>query len=479
MDAAPNPNPERDFDSLFTNPFIMKTLARNGVFAIDYRALRALANELWLSWGYSAEDMLAGTLLDIVHPEDKETIASHYRKLTDGEEEHYEGEYRIRARDGRTVWISVRYEVLAREPEGKPWIIVGHDEDISSLREANDQVRTQLLEIETLKDLVEGMHQSLDLRKTTDLVMEHLRGAVHFDRAFVQLVEGGRLGVFASYGFAEGSLPEMRFPVEGPDNPPVRALETKRAVVCNDLGKDFPGFIQADPETTIRSWLGIPLVANGNSVGLLAMDSSRPGFFTERHVALAGTAARQIATAVGHAQFFHRVPVKTETDKLTGIANRYGLEERGQELFRSAMQDRKPLGLLLVDIDRFKVTNDRHGHDHGDRILRSVSAIIAENLRGEDFPLRYGGDEFVVMLAGANVQEAFSIAERIRLRIAYAAPDERGVAPTVSIGVHSGIPKEREFLHEFVAFADRALYEAKKMGRNRCCISAESLQAGN
>ncbi len=164
-------------------------------------------------------------------------------------------------------------------------------------------------------------------------------------------------------------------------------------------------------------------------VGLLAIESFRPGFYTEQHLILADTVARQIAIAIGHAQALHSVDAKAETDALTGLANRQTLDERGQEIFRNAMSEGKPLGLILVDIDRFKVTNDRHGHEHGDGILRSVSAIIAENLRGNDFPARYGGDEFVVLLSGANVQEAFSIAERIRLRVAYAAPDEKGVAP--------------------------------------------------
>ncbi len=477
MDAVTDSSIARDFDTLFSTPLVMKTLARNGVFAIDYRNNRAFANELWLSWGYTVEDMLTGTILDIVHPEDRETIASHYHRLLSGEEDFYTGEYRIRTKPGRTVWVSVSYEVLEREEDGKPVFFLGHDEDVTALHEAQDEIRTRLLEIETLKDLIEGIHQSLDLAKTIDLVMDHLQKVIRFDRASVQLVEGDCLHVIGTYGFRDRMLPDLRFPIKGMSNPPARALETKKTVICNNLGRDFPDFVQVDPEVTIRSWLGIPLVVNEVAEGLLAIDSFQPGYYTEQHVILANTVARQIAMALEHAHAHRHVSIKAETDKLTGIANRYGLDGQGQALFRVALQEGTPLGLLLVDIDRFKVTNDRHGHEHGDKVLGAVSAVVAGNLRGDDFPVRYGGDEFVILLPGANIQEAFSIAERIRLRIAYSAPDEKGVAPTVSIGVHSGIPSEKDELHEYIACADRAMYEAKKMGRNRSCISAESLKA--
>lgn len=467
----------RDFAHTFSNPVLRRTLARTGIFAIDYLNKQAFPNDLWLSWGYTAQDMLSGMFLDIIHPEDRETIAKHHHAMLSGSRDFFSGEYRIRTRNGQTIWIAVTYEVLQRNEDGSPEIFIGHDKDVTDLHEAREQLTTKLLENETLRDLVEGIHQSLDLTETLDLVMSHLNTVLAYDRASVQLVEKDHLHVIRAYGFGAFDLPDLRFPIVNVDNPPVRALLTKQAVVCNDLEKDFPGFIQVDPSAKIRSWLGIPIIRNQSVIGLLGIDSFQPGFYTERHIQLANAVARQIAIAIHHAMQHQSMSMKAETDPLTGIANRNGLDIHGTELFEHARSVSGSIGVLLIDIDRFKLINDRYGHEHGDQVLRHVNMVIRSNLRGNDYPVRYGGDEILVFLPGAAIDEAGSVAERIRLRIAYATPDEKGVAPTVSIGVHAAVPSDNDRLHEFIACADRAMYEAKTTGRNRCCVSAESLQA--
>jgi diguanylate cyclase (GGDEF)-like protein len=155
------------------------------------------------------------------------------------------------------------------------------------------------------------------------------------------------------------------------------------------------------------------------------------------------------------------------TDSLTGVANRRAWdEELPRELARAARSGEQ-LCLALVDLDHFKAYNDRHGHPAGDRLLRAAAAAWQERLRKTDLLARYGGEEFAVLLPDCGVGDAMEIAERLRT----ALPEG-----TCSIGVASW--DRREEANALVDRADRALYAAKKGGRNRSCADlAEAAEA--
>ncbi len=123
--------------------------------------------------------------------------------------------------------------------------------------------------------------------------------------------------------------------------------------------------------------------------------------------------------------------------------------------------------LMMIDIDRFKEVNDRHGHPAGDEVIRAVAAMIRDNLRAHDVPGRYGGDEFAVLLPGASEATAQAIAGRLRERLSAATIDAaRGVRATASIGIAAWQPSDTD-AESWIERADRALYRAKQGGRNR------------
>ena len=150
------------------------------------------------------------------------------------------------------------------------------------------------------------------------------------------------------------------------------------------------------------------------------------------------------------------------TDGLTGIYNRRFLDEMLPREVSRSQRSGAPLALLMMDIDRFKRFNDRHGHQAGDEALRGVARTLAHHLRSGDFVARYGGEEFAVVLPGAGLKPALMTAERLRAALQSAAI---GDGLTVSVGV-AALPESAGDESSLVAAADAALYAAKVAGRN-------------
>ncbi len=156
-------------------------------------------------------------------------------------------------------------------------------------------------------------------------------------------------------------------------------------------------------------------------------------------------------------------------DGLTGAYNKRYLQERFEAEFAFALRHRTPLSLLLFDLDHFKHVNDTYGHLAGDRVLREVARRVQADVRREDVFARYGGEEFAVLSLGTPLEGAVRFAERLRQRIAATPVDHEGrpIAVTVSIGVATGPGPHLGTPTELIEAADRALYRAKREGRNR------------
>lgn len=164
-------------------------------------------------------------------------------------------------------------------------------------------------------------------------------------------------------------------------------------------------------------------------------------------------------------------------DTLTGIANRRWLEAHLADMAERSLHGAAPLAVLMVDVDHFKGFNDHYGHPEGDRCLKMVAAVAREQVRRKDDLIgRFGGEEFLVILPGTDLLDAAKVAERIRNAIGgMKMPHARSAVAevvTVSIGVSAGRVSAGVSTDELVRAADNALYEAKRMGRNRIHASA-------
>jgi diguanylate cyclase (GGDEF)-like protein len=158
------------------------------------------------------------------------------------------------------------------------------------------------------------------------------------------------------------------------------------------------------------------------------------------------------------------------TDALTGLKNRRKFDEAIDSEWRRARRHKSPLSLLMIDADHFKTYNDTYGHQAGDQVLVGIAICISDSVnRAGDCAVRYGGEEFAVLLPGTAAADAMMIAETIRRKVQ--GWSDEPVISTVSVGIASVTPQAGTDWADFVNAADKALYAAKAAGRN-CCVLA-------
>jgi len=163
-------------------------------------------------------------------------------------------------------------------------------------------------------------------------------------------------------------------------------------------------------------------------------------------------------------------------DPLTGLYNRRFLQEHTQHILAGVQRRGKSVGLLMCDLDYFKQVNDELGHDAGDQVLKETCAIIQKTVRASDFVIRFGGEEFLVLLTDINEGEADLISEKIRSNVEANKIKLGGqtIQKTISIGV-AEYPTDSEGFWQTIKFADVALYQAKEQGRNRAVRFSQSM----
>lgn len=161
---------------------------------------------------------------------------------------------------------------------------------------------------------------------------------------------------------------------------------------------------------------------------------------------------------------------RSSTDALTGLANRRSLEEFFRSAQIVAMEKGEPLSILMIDIDHFKKFNDSYGHQVGDQVLRLVAKVLQDSVRDIDLAARYGGEELIAVLPGADLGVCAEVAERIRRRISEARLTRRTTGQEISsVTVSIGVAQFRlaESAEATIERCDCALYQAKRLGRNR------------
>ena len=175
-----------------------------------------------------------------------------------------------------------------------------------------------------------------------------------------------------------------------------------------------------------------------------------------------------IAESVGELRKIER---HANTDALTGLSNRHTMNEKfGREINR-CIKNNSPIALIMIDVDNFKCFNDRFGHVAGDRALSAVASILKRQFRPRDLLVRYGGDEFAVLLPDVDLELATTIANRVRSSVSgdTGESDDSLIQIPIRISMGVAILKKGQSLSDLIKDADAALYRAKKTGRNAVC----------
>ena len=231
----------------------------------------------------------------------------------------------------------------------------------------------------------------------------------------------------------------------------------------------------AGVDSTVRGFASVPLISpSGTSFGALSVIDTRPLALDAEALEALTEQAREIAQGLEErlgipqqtAATFQALEQLAATDPLTGLANRRGCEKAIAGEISRAKREQKPLSCILIDVDRFKQVNDTYGHHAGDQLLRELSAILRRSVRAYDIVSRWGGEEFLLVLPGADLAAARALAERIRVAVE-TLPAHNVGGVTVSAGIAS-FDDEYNF-DATLRVADRRLYQAKAAGRN-CVI---------
>jgi diguanylate cyclase (GGDEF)-like protein len=288
----------------------------------------------------------------------------------------------------------------------------------------------------------------VNLGRGSALTLTHTDGTMLMRSPFVPGVVGRNVNgtdVFRKAMTAPAGTFEAAAGVDG-----INRLYTARAV------EDLPLIVLAGLSTDelYAHWFG-EVYSIGAIVLLLALAT----------VGLAAFAARELRQ---RARAERRLTMLATTDALTGISNRRRFDVMLDREWKRARRQGASIALLMIDVDNFKGFNDRNGHLAGDRALARIAACIAGMTReGTDIVARYGGEEIVVLLPNLALDEAMAAAERMRIAVAELDVAGEPALPTVSIGVASVRPSGIDTSASLVAAADRALYQAKRRGRNR------------
>jgi len=217
------------------------------------------------------------------------------------------------------------------------------------------------------------------------------------------------------------------------------------------------------------SYLQVLYSGKDYTIGLFA-ESSVLGIFNHVHLDMASKVLRIVESVlVGN-----EIRELAIFDSLTGLYTRWYFSIRYNEEFKKSIQSGFPIVLLYLDIDDFKKINDRYGHLEGDEVLRKVGSVVKHSVRTIDIPARYGGEEMVVMLLGATVQDGIIVAERLRAKITEAFHD-KPYKVTVSIGVAGISEMSAEAPDELIYMADKAMYYAKRTGKNKVVVYSEEI----
>ncbi len=244
-------------------------------------------------------------------------------------------------------------------------------------------------------------------------------------------------------------------------------VEDRNSVLrCKHLGQSRPA-----------QYLCAPLVAQGEMLGMLHLQpdhaskdpNAAGGFLPSSAQRIAIPIADRISLALASLKLHEALRQQTIRDPLTSLFNRRYMQESLERELRRAVRSKRPLGIVMLDIDHFKNFNDSFGHHAGDLMLREFSKLLTIHVRGEDIICRYGGEEFVLILPEASIEATRLRAEQLRKATALLTLESQGESlggVTISVGV-AGFPDHGETTEALMRAVDQALYRAKAEGRDR------------
>lgn len=245
---------------------------------------------------------------------------------------------------------------------------------------------------------------------------------------------------------------------------PLVVVNSEPCLICSHFNNSY------------HQYCCIPLLAQGEVLGMLYFIAEEPATLTQAKQLLALTVTEHISLSLANLKLRETLQNQSIRDPLTGLYNRRYMEEfLSQELIRS-FRAQKPLSIIMLDVDHFKIFNDTFGHEAGDLVLQELARFLKKNIRGSDVPCRYGGEELTLILPDAPLEVASQRAEILRQGVKHLAVKQRGQflgSITLSLGV-ACFPEHGVNASAVLGAADAALYRAKREGRDQVVVFSGS-----
>ena len=400
-----------------------------------------------------ADQIVGRTFQEFTEPADATLGEDRTRAALAGEISSFALEKRYVRPDGelRTAMLAA---ALVRDPDGEPAHFFCWVRDVTERRRSEQLTRDQA---ENLKVAMEIAHEIAAGTDTRELICAAAKRALSAD--FVEIAEPDGTGRLRATAIAGRDKPITDVALSGERSGAATAFMTQQRLVVEDAPNDPLISQRLVTLSGVRGVYFEPVVHNGSATAVLIVGWAEMISAEERGRAgtMLGLLGAEAAIALERADMVRRLDDAALTDALTGIPNRRAWDERLAAEIAAARRSGEPFSVLMLDLDHFKAFNDLHGHQAGDRLLKEAAAAWQATLRAGDFLARYGGEEFALLIPGGDLTKIRAIFDRIR--------ENMPAGETVSggIGVWTSDPEV-----DVLAEADRALYEAKRAGRNTC-----------
>lgn len=432
---------------------------RNEVFFKDIETGETHPSALWREWGWGSAEMNGSSWIEKAHPEDRPFLNSNRNHPeTDGVRVG-QSVFRVIDHNHDYHWVLSSAAAILWSNEGELHRYVGRDVDISSRinREFALKEEIRLAEIRSFREhaLLETAGKIAGVSDKSDLLLaveESAPELLGMDCFRLLAIESGTYKVILG-----PELPEIIDPAaleqvsEDPDRP------------------NFLCFIISGRNETFSVW-DIGEIRDGRALAVFRST----GECNEESRRLMMALGPIILRAWNQVSDIEVLRKDATTDPLTGAWNRRPFLEQAERRLRRNMEDGLTSIVALLDIDHFKLVNDKYGHPFGDKVLSAVSKRMGDALRAVDMMCRWGGEEFAVFLHGLNRKDALNAVERIRSSAGGTGSQDETVV-TLSAGLRVIEPAELISLEEALNDADKAMLKAKSDGRNCIRIQADNL----
>jgi diguanylate cyclase (GGDEF)-like protein len=331
--------------------------------------------------------------------------------------------------------------------------------DAVSHEEAQQRVR----ELESLQRAVAIVGANLERGTTLKAIVEVLANVFGYRHVAMYALEENALVMQAQvgYDFDEDRLPLDRGVI-------ARGVRGGKPILVPDVRRD-PDYLEAS--IGVRSEVVVPIHVHGEVVGALNVESGPERQLGAWDLKLIELFSQQVGVALGNVSRYEAAVERASIDPVSQLPNHGALMERLASEVNTTWAEGRPLSLLFIDLDRFKLVNDAFGHRFGDDVLAGLARYLERNLPPQAFVARYGGEEFAVLLPDSGLDAAQLVAERLRQGLSDATlvtPAGYAVNVTISTGVAAITSTTKIFTaEELIDAADHAMYEAKARGRNQ------------